>query len=117
MTSKINICKEWFGLAYEGKKLFDVAIYTGDAQFFRDNDTIEIHDEMSKDYFVAILTRVAYFNSLENVFDMYSYKDFIPHAFSKKHAIMLYEEKDKFKAGELSYGLVAFRLTRVSNII
>ena len=117
MTHYILLDEDNFPLCYDGTKNFDLKVYSDEGQNYKDNDTIEVHDSLTGFYFIGIITRVTYFNSLEDAFELYNYKDFLPFAFSKEHAMEVYRSLRNFKLGEFNHGVIAFRITRVSDII
>ena len=101
-----------FDMIVDGTKTYEIVIFTGDNRSLKDNDIVMFRDPNQR-WFTAILTRVAYYSSLEAIFAQTNYKRFAPHAFSLNHAIMLYEELRNFRHEELN-GLLAFRIKRIS---
>ena len=117
MTHQIVMATDCFPLCYEGVKEFELKVYSDDVKNYKDNDTMEIYDELTGSYFVAVITRLTYFNSLEEVFDFYDYSSFIPYAFSKEHIITMYESSENFKMGVMNHGLLCFKITRICELI
>ena len=103
---------EYFEMIINGQKTYEICTLTRNDRKFNNNNVIVIGDTSGR-WFTAIITRVGYYNSLEDIFNIIPYKYFIPSAFSMKHAIMLYEQRSNFCHEELN-GLVAFKITRIS---
>lgn len=108
----IRVDPSAFDMVVDGSKTHEIAIFTGDIRELKDNDLVVIEDDRRR-WFTAIVTRVAYHRSLEEIFAQTDYRYFVPDAFSVNHAIMLYEERRGFRHEELR-GLVAFRIKRIS---
>lgn len=107
----ISVDSDALKLIIDGNKTHHICTFIGDNKNLKDNDIVVIRDD--ERWFTAILTRVGYHKSLEEVFQHTNYKYFLPNAFSINHAIMLYEESHNFRHEELS-GLVSFRIKRIS---
>lgn len=117
MSHHIIIDKDLFPDLYEGIKEFELKTYKDDIQYYKDNDTITVEDELTGAFFTAVITRINYFSSIDDAFDVYNYKKFIPYAFSKTHAKTIYEKTSGFKEESMNHGVLVFRLTRISEII
>ena len=109
--------KNLFPDMYEGIKEFEMRVYNNEVQYYQDDDTVTIEDEMTRSFFTAVMTRVNYFCSIDDAFEIYDYKKFVPHAMSKENAKELYEKIPNFKEEAINHGVLVFKLTRISEII
>jgi ASC-1-like (ASCH) protein len=108
----VVIDPEYFEMIIDDQKTYEICTLGINNEKFNNNDVVVIRDTNGR-WFTAIITRVGYYNSLEDIFKNIPYKHFIPSAFSVNHAIMLYEQRNNFRHEELN-GLVAFKMTRIS---
>lgn len=111
MTHQLILEQELFLLMYEGRKEFVVKPYIEKFKKIKDNETITVQDELTGLIYTGVITRVSYFNSLDEVFDMYNYKKFLPLSPS----IDLAKEELRKKINE-DDGLLVFKITRISEI-
>ena len=109
--------KDLFPDIYEGIKEFEMRVYINEVQHYQDNDTVTIEDEMTRSFFTAVITRVNYFCSIDDAFEIYDYKKFVPYAMSKEEAKKLYEKIPNFKEEAINQGVLVFKLTRISELI
>lgn len=111
MTHQLILEQELFPLMYEGRKEFVMKPYIEENKNFKDSETINVQDELTGLFYTGIITRVSYFNSVDEVFDMYSYKKFLPLSESKDLA-----KKEILKTVNEDDGLIVFKITRISEI-
>ena len=117
MTHHMILGKDYFPLAYEGIKEFEAKPYVGEYRQIEDNQTITIEDELTGCLYTAVITRVNYFVSLDDAFEVFDYKKFLPYAFTKEHGMETLRATGNFKMEELNHGVVVFRMTRISEIV
>lgn len=117
MTHHMILGRDCFPLAYEGVKEFEVKPYVGEYQQIEDNQTITIEDELTALFYTAVITRVNYFVSLDDAFEIYDYKKILPYAFTKEHGMEMLRTTGNFKMDEMNHGVVVFRMTRISEIV
>ena len=108
----IRVDFESFNMLVDGTKTHEICIYNGESSDLKDNNVVVVQDTSGR-WFTALVTRVCFSTSLEDIFRHTHYKMFTPNAFSINHAIMIYEDKPNFRHEELN-GLVSFRIKRIS---
>ena len=117
MTHHMILGKDCFPLAYEGIKEFEIKPYINEYQNLEDNQAITVEDELTGSFYTAVITRVNYFVSLDDAFEIYDYKKILPYALSKEHGKEMLRAIGNFKINEMNHGVVIFKMTRISELI
>ena len=113
MTHHLILRSDHFIQMYEENVPLNIRPYTNIYQHFSDNDTITLEDSATGHFFTAILTRVSYFNSLEDAFTVHNYKDIVPSVDSEIDAIFFLRTNKLVDTD----GLLLFKVTRISNLM
>lgn len=117
MTHHMILGRDCFPLAYEGVKEFEIKPYINEYQNLEDNQTITVEDELTGCFYTAVITRINYFVSLDDAFEIYNYKKILPYAFTKENAMEILRDIGNFKMNETNHGVVIFKMTRISEIV
>jgi ASC-1-like (ASCH) protein len=117
MTHHLILEQYCFQQAYEGLKEYIISIYEDEVQHYKDNDTITIEDQLTGDFFAAIITRVNYFCSTEEALEIYDFKKVIPDAINKEHSFDMIYSLENFRQREINHGILIFKITRISELV
>ena len=101
---------------FKGETEYTMKVYDQERQLYEDNDILIVEEKNTGRFFTGRLTRVQYFIYFDQVFQAHNYKKFLPYATSLEDAIQKCEKIPEYTEKAREYGLLVFRINKISNI-